>query len=184
MKTKILPIIVGLGIGAVISPVLGMAISPTRNLIMSMAPQEAVLTLANKIKQKETGEQQKLSSEEKVQEIIQESQPEESIVEPRQEIIPTVQSETSREQIEACQNTKTECEKKMKNIKKEIDDLENQVEEQEKLYDEEKQSTHAVKETLKYRETMVEKAEKDLKSKKSELQNITNGECKNYNKSC
>jgi len=176
---------VALVIGAVTFPVLGMKISPTRNLMMKLAPREAILNLADNIKQKELGEQQKIDSEAKAQEVIQEeAQPEEIISEPQPEIIPAVQSGNNKEQIEACQNTKTECEKKIKKIKNEIDDLENQVEEQEKIYDEAKGGSSSNEKALNYHKAILEKSEKDLKLRKAELQNITSGECKNYNKPC
>lgn len=49
MKKIILSIIGGFIIGALISPVVGMAINSTRNLILGMAPDEAILVLADKI---------------------------------------------------------------------------------------------------------------------------------------
>lgn len=49
MKKTILLILGGFIIGALISPVVGMAINSTRNLILGMAPDEAILVLADKI---------------------------------------------------------------------------------------------------------------------------------------
>lgn len=51
MKKISLGILIGLIVGALISPVAGMAISSTRSLILGMAPNEAILTLADKIDQ-------------------------------------------------------------------------------------------------------------------------------------
>ena len=49
MKKLILVGILAFAVGATISPVAGMALSSTRNLILGMAPEEAILVLADKI---------------------------------------------------------------------------------------------------------------------------------------
>lgn len=49
MKKLSLGIFIGLIIGAIVSPIVGMAIGSTRSLILGLAPNEAILTLADKI---------------------------------------------------------------------------------------------------------------------------------------
>ena len=49
MKKIILVGLIAFAIGAIISPIAGMAINSTRSLILGMAPEEAILVLADKI---------------------------------------------------------------------------------------------------------------------------------------
>ena len=48
-KIKIASIVIGVLLVAVLIPVVGMAISPTRDLLLGLAPEEAVLKLADEI---------------------------------------------------------------------------------------------------------------------------------------
>ena len=63
MKKTIVTAAIALVVGVVGTPILGMAISPTRDLILGMAPNDAVLQLADKIDQ--TGN----TNEAKIQEM-------------------------------------------------------------------------------------------------------------------
>jgi len=75
MKKTIATAIIGMTIGAVGSPMIGMAINPTRDLILGMAPEEAVTKLADEI------DGQKVQVEEQGQKIenLEEKQAQEAI---------------------------------------------------------------------------------------------------------
>ncbi|EKE22224.1 MAG: hypothetical protein ACD_7C00020G0032 [uncultured bacterium] len=63
MKKVIIYSVIFFVVGAVLSPVIGMAIGETRNLILGLAPEESVLELADKI------DQNKEDNENKMQEM-------------------------------------------------------------------------------------------------------------------
>lgn len=63
MKKLIIYSVIFFVVGAVLSPVIGMAIGGTRNIILGLAPQEAVLSLADEI------DKSRIENETKIQEM-------------------------------------------------------------------------------------------------------------------
>lgn len=92
-------------VGAVLSPVIGMAIGETRNLILGLAPEEAVLELADKIDQNKEDnenkmqemqtliEQQKVTINEQSQKLLETKQVLENA--PNEEEIKTIASDVT-----------------------------------------------------------------------------------------
>lgn len=91
MKKTIATAIIGITIGAVSSPMIGMAINPTRDLILGMAPEEAVTKLADEI------DGQKVQVEEQGQKI-------ENLEEKQTEAIDSKIELTEKERQECLQN--------------------------------------------------------------------------------
>lgn len=99
MKKIILVGVIAFAIGAIISPVAGMAINFTRSLILGMAPEEAILVLADKIdEQNNANEAQKKQIENIQQDNVQQFNE-----------IERIKQEESAEQKEEYEDKKKEC---------------------------------------------------------------------------
>ena len=93
MKKAILLILIGFIVGALVSPAAGMALTSTRNLILGMAPDDAILALADKIDQ-ESGK-----NEEQEQKINEQSE--------------AINNLKREQETASCQKKKEDCEKKL-----------------------------------------------------------------------
>jgi len=93
MKKTILLILIGFIVGALVSPAAGMALSSTRDLILGMAPDDAILALADKIDQ-ESGK-----NEEQEQKINEQSE--------------AINNLKREQEIASCEKKKEDCEKKL-----------------------------------------------------------------------
>lgn len=112
MKKVILIAISSLIAGAAISPVLGMTLSPTRNLILGLAPEEAILALADKIDEQAIKNREQ---SEKMNEL-------ENINNQQKETLDKLSEAEEARRSEEEEQKKKECEVKLKNAQDSLAD--------------------------------------------------------------
>ena len=191
MKKIILVGVVTFFAGAMISPVAGMAISSTRNLILGMAPSEAILTLADKIDE-ESGKNEE--QEQKLSELNN------ATTQQNEELTALKKNQ----EIADCQKQKEYCENNIYEIQNgEIDvywqghlwkgsrtELINKLKEAITGWEKSKKdsSQNSRKEELQNQidnaENNIVKIKRIMASEATEKSNLLNGECKDYLNPC
>jgi len=194
MKKTILLILGGFVIGALISPVAGMAINSTRSLILGMAPEEAILALADKIDE-EAGRND--AQEQAIEDLNNTNQQQGE----------ALNNLAKEQEVASCNERRTSCESKTNAIgSKEIvlspknnniprtsrqdmiKQIEGRVSECKKTRDSGEFSSDAIKNAW---ESCIKDGEKDIATIKSaiasesaEKVSLLNGECKDYQNPC
>ena len=172
MKKTAIIIVSSFLVGIVVSPILGMAISPTRNLILGMAPDEAILVLADKIDE-ESGrnneQEQKLSEQDE-------------------------KISNQQDQI-TCESRKSECLNKISPLEAQILEINKNIKKQEADIAKFQQDLDGPEcgpnDDCSITKRLLDKNNGQVKSLKNDLSNITNQlsnlkitECKDYQNPC
>ena len=196
-KTILLSVVGGFIAGAIISPIAGMAIGSTRNLILNMSPDEAILTLADKIDEesgKNDRQEQKIN---KLTEATSQQNEEMATLKKNQEIA-------------NCQKRKEDCENKIYNLENGelqinrpgvwkgsrndmikklqnlIGDWENEKKEYEKREDSstKKENIGHIQDQIDNAETEIAKIKQAVADEQIQKQILLDGECKSYQSPC
>ncbi len=196
MKKIILVGVITFVIGAIISPIAGMAINSTRSLILGMAPDEAILVLADKIDEesgKNDEQEQKLAE---LNNAATQQDEEMAVLQKNQEIA-------------ACQKRKESCENKLYELengeiniyhsghlmkgsrlemikKKEalIANRENTLDEMRKADGYDKDHKKQFEDDIVTAKKEIEEIKAVIASETIEKNNLLNGECKDYQNPC
>jgi len=168
-------IIIGAVMVGVIIPFLGMTITPTRDLILGMAPDEAILILADKI-DRESGKNDE--QEQNITEL---------------QNINTQQSEamTRQEGRMTCETKKAECRDEISPLQAKIEDFNKNIKHEkadivifEKDSKECGTGTCVSKQMLEKALVRLKDLEISLANINNQVNNLTNGECKDYQVPC
>lgn len=197
MKKSLL--MLGVGLIGLVLPIAGMTITPTRNLILGLAPDEAILALADKIDE-EVGK-----NDEQTQKINEQGQVLENLNTAEQQRKEELNSLTKNQLLASCKEKQSGCESKISAIgtqaiilsngtskagdrKNLIEDIESNIKDCKKTRDSGEFTSEAVKNTwercIKNGEKDIEIIEKVIKSETAEKNELLNGECKDYKNPC
>jgi TolA-binding protein len=105
-------ITLGIVAGVIATPILGMTISPTRDVILGLAPDQAVLSLADKIDEQRVSTEQTDAKIKELQSVIDNQQSE---IANYQQQIDNVKSETKKSvETEISNERKKQCDSRIK----------------------------------------------------------------------
>lgn len=179
MKKFIIPAI--LVIAGIAIPFIGMTISPTRNLILGLAPNEAVLALADKIDENRiSSDQLKTETDTKIAELqatIENQKSELANYQGKVESAKSSTEETVKNIIaeNATSEKKAECEKKIADLNSKIPKYEKEKDGCEKKYKDEDNRSAAETWTENCEsgaETIIKNIKKQIEKAKSECANL------------
>ena len=197
MKKSLL--ILGVGLIGLALPIAGMTITPTRNLILGLAPDEAILALADKIDE-EAGK-----NDEQTQKINEQGQLLENLNTAEQQRKEELDSLTKNQLIASCKEKQSGCESRISAIETQviilsngtsktgdrknlIKDIESNIKDCKKTRDSGEFTSEAIKNAwercIKNGEKDIEIIEKVIKSETAEKNELLNGECKDYKNPC
>jgi hypothetical protein len=182
-------------------PIAGMTITPTRNLILGLAPDEAILALADKIDEEAGKNDEQQQAIENLQQYKDEQiKAEEYKLLQQKEAL---EQNDLNEKIKKCNKFKDSCKERISSLNISIKDKENyletryddlkkdkkRIEDQIKNFEriklEHKDSpTDSLRKQLKEEEDSIASDEDSLKKEQDNLHNLLNGECKNYENAC
>jgi len=171
--------IAGSVIAGVALPLLGLTISPTRDAILGLAPDQAVLQLADKIDESRVSSEQTDAKIAELQSVIDSQQAQladyQQQVEGQNTKIDSVKTENQATQAKVDNDKRTECQKKIASLNKSIANAESEKGDCKSKYDDEENKSAAKTWT----ENCEAGAELKIKSAKKQLEQ-TNSECSNY----
>lgn len=189
----------GVGLIGLALPIAGMTITPTRNLILGLAPDEAILTLADKIDE-ESGK-----NNEQTQKINEQGQILENLNIAEQQRKEELDSLAKNQLIASCKQKQSSCESKISAIGTQaiilsngiskigdrtnlIEDIESNIKDCKKTRDSGEFKSEEVKNAwercIKNGENDIEIIEKTIKNETDEKSTLLNGECKDYKNPC
>lgn len=200
MKKPSRRVMIGLVVALVALPSIGMAVSPTRSLILGMFPKQATLTLADKI------DTNKSEVDAQVQALQATVNSQQAILDEQQRIKDEEQAkkEASEKQAgidkiaddkkQACESAKSDCTSKIAKINGLIDSDESYIKQRKddiksrnKIIDNcngASQCSKPYEDAIKIHEGLIKDKQKELDKDKDSLSKLTNGTCKDYKVAC
>lgn len=196
MENKKILLMFGVGLIGLALPIAGMTITPTRNLILGLAPDEAILALADKI----DGEAGKNDEQQQAIENLQQYKDEQIKAEEYKLLQQkeALEQNDLNEKIKKCNKFKDSCKERIFSLNISIKDKENYLEtryddlkkDKKRIgdmienFEKNKINTDSFKKQLKEEEDSIASDESSLKKEQDNLYNLSNGECKNYENAC
>ncbi|KKP89647.1 MAG: hypothetical protein US57_C0015G0027 [Candidatus Moranbacteria bacterium GW2011_GWC2_37_73] len=192
-------VIFGLIVALVALPSIGMAVSPTRNLLLGMLPWEATLTLADKIdtnKSEVDTQVQALQATVNSQQTLLDEQ--QRIKDEEQAKKETLEKQTAEQNIadekeSACEAAKNECIVKINKQKSIIDSAESYIEQRKKDTKSRKEllakcgegsMCSGYEDAIKTHEKLMEDKKDELNDEEDKLSKLENETCKDYKLAC